>query len=180
MKKVLFILGELTDEDVDWMIYVGRREQIDADTVLIQEGEPIDALYIIVKGVLSVSVEALGEQEIARLGTGEVVGEMSFIDARLPSATVTALYPTLVLSIPWQQLSRKLSNDLGFASRFYRALAFSLSDRLRVTVAHLGYGKEAHPNEMPTELEEMNPNVLENLDLAMARFDSLVRRLRGL
>lgn len=180
MKKVLFILGELTDEDIDWLIYVGRREQIETDTILIYEGQPIDALYIVLKGLLSVSVKALGDQEIAQLGTGEVVGEMSFVDARLPSATVKASQPTLVLSIPWQQLNRKLSNDLGFASRFYRALAFSLSDRLRITVGHLGYGKESsHSSQGSTDLEDLNPHVLENLDLAVARFDALVRRLRG-
>ncbi|OLP16154.1 cyclic nucleotide-binding protein [Leptolyngbya sp. 'hensonii'] len=179
MKKVLFILGELSDEDFDWMVYVGRREEIPTGTILIQEGEEIDALYIVLKGTLAVSVDALGGQEIARLSVGEVVGEMSFIDSHLPSATVEAIEPSLVLSIPLQQLNRKLNNDLGFASRLYRSLAFSLSDRLRETVSHLGYGKEPPQQERSASTNDLNPHVLENLDLAVTRFESLVRRLRG-
>jgi hypothetical protein len=42
MKKVFFLLGELVDEDIDWMISTGRREEVTAGTVLIQEGRPID------------------------------------------------------------------------------------------------------------------------------------------
>ncbi|OLP20187.1 cyclic nucleotide-binding protein [Leptolyngbya sp. 'hensonii'] len=180
MKKVLFILGELSDDDIDWMIDTAATEEISAGTVLIQEGQPIDALYIVLSGTLKVLVESLGGKEVARLSTGEVVGEMSFVDARPPSATVKAIEDSLVISIPRQQLAAKLQQDVGFASRFYRALAIFLSDRLRGTVSRLGYGKDS-PLENPSGKEnEPNPNMLDNLTLAGARFDWLLRRLRSI
>lgn len=180
MQKVLFILGELSDEDIDWMVDIAAREVVSAGTILIKEGKPIDALYIVLSGTLVVSVEALEGKEIARLSTGEVVGEMSFVDARPPSATVKAFENSLVLSIPRQQLATKLQQDAGFASRFYRALAIFLSDRLRGTVSRLGYGKDGAAEGAPASREnEPNPNVLDNLALAGARFDWLLRRLRG-
>jgi hypothetical protein len=37
MKKVFFLLGELDDDDIDWMVSSGRREEVEAGTVLIQK-----------------------------------------------------------------------------------------------------------------------------------------------
>lgn len=180
MKKVLFILGELSDDDVDWLIDNSSHETIAAGTVLIQEGQAIDTLYILLDGALTVSVEALGGQEVALLTSGEVVGEMSFVDDRPPSATVKAIEDSLVLSIPRQALSTKLHQDVGFASRFYRALAIFLSDRLRGTVSRLGYGKEPDHNERVAREQSLNPDVLDNLALGDTRFAWLLRRLKGM
>ncbi len=98
MRKVLFILGELSDRDVDWMMAAGKREQISPGAVLVQEGKPVEALYIVLEGLLRVSVESAGSHELARLGSGEIIGEMSFVDAHPPSATVKALENSTVLS----------------------------------------------------------------------------------
>lgn len=179
MKKILFILGVLSDADVDWLLYVGRREELSAGTVLIQEGNPVDAVYIVLTGLLKVSIEALAGKEIAQLTSGEVVGEISFVDTRPPSATVTAAEDTLVLSIPRQRLTKKLVEDTGFASRFYQAIALSLSDRLRNTVSLLGYGKESVSGEAVQLADDLSPTVIEHLPLARSRFESLLRRLKG-
>jgi CRP/FNR family transcriptional regulator, cyclic AMP receptor protein len=178
MKKILFILGELSDADIDWILYAGRRERLSEGKVLIREGEAIEAVFIVLTGTLKVTIERLADREIARLSSGEVVGEVSFLDMRLPTATVTALEDTMLLSIPRQQLSHKLSEDLGFASRFYRAIALSLSERLRSTVRLLGNGNTI-PSEVPLRLsDDLSPSVVEHLPLARRRFDSLLRRLR--
>src|SRR5206468_2225629 len=107
MKKVLYVLGQLSDTDVEWLITHGRREQVPRGTVLIQEGRPTHALYLVLDGTLEVTVAVLGEQPVSRLGCGEVVGEMSFIDALPPSATVTALEDAVVLAVPRQELAAK-------------------------------------------------------------------------
>jgi CRP/FNR family transcriptional regulator, cyclic AMP receptor protein len=178
MKKILYILGELSDADVDWILYTGRRERLAAGKVLIREGAPIEAVFIVLTGTLKISVNQLTGHEIARLSSGEVVGEISFLDMRLPTATVSALEETTLLAIPRQLLSRKLSEDTGFASRFYRAIALSLSERLRSTVNLLSNGKVL-PSEVPLELtDDLSPTVVEHLPLARRRFDSLLRRLR--
>lgn len=134
MRKGPFILGTLRDSDVYWMQTVGKTEQVPAGTVLIQEGTPLDTFYIILLGTLSISVAAQDHREIARLGIGEILGEMSFVDARPSAATVTTLENSLLLAIPQRQLAIKLEQDEGFASRFYRAIAMFLSSRLRSTV----------------------------------------------
>lgn len=179
MKKVLFILGELDDDDIDWVIETAVRQDVAAGTVLIREGQPIDTLYILLEGTLSVSVAATGDREIAKLSSGEVVGEMSFIDTRPPSATVVATQNALVLSIPREQLATKLRQDIGFASRFYRALAIFLSHRLRVTVNQLGYGSNNQVETTELPQNELTQDAQENVALAETRLDWLLRRLKG-
>jgi len=170
MRKVLFILGELSDKDVDWMMAAGRREQVPPGAVLIQEGKPVEALYIVLEGLLRVSVESAGSRELARLGSGEIIGEMSFVDARPPSATVKALENSTVLSIPRSQLAAKLEREPDFAARFYRALAIFLSSRLR----EMDQAQSAAGQYDPDELD---PNVLDTVHLAGSRFDRMLKRL---
>lgn len=175
MRKILYIFGELSDDDIDWILAKGAREEIAAGTTLIREGQPIDRLYLVLDGTLTVSVAALNDQQIALLSCGDVLGEMSFLDSRPPSATVTAAEDSLVLSVPRSQLAEKLRQDTGFASRFYRAVAMFLSHRLRGTVAQLGYGKNI---EELGQVDGEESALTGNAALASARFDWLLRRLK--
>jgi bacteriocin-type transport-associated protein len=178
MRKVLFILSELADADLDWMLQHGVRESHPAGAVLIEEGKPLSVLYVLLDGQLSVSLAALGGKEVARLQSGEILGELSFLDSRPPTATVTAVSEVTVLSIDRSLLSSKLEEDAPFAARFYRALGIFLASRLRRTQKTLGYGGEILDDEVEHE-DELDPEVLENVALAGARFDWMMRRLRS-
>jgi CRP/FNR family transcriptional regulator, cyclic AMP receptor protein len=127
-----------------------------------------------------VVARAAGNKEVARLRSGEIVGEMSFVDSRPPSATVQAVEPSSVLAIPRLALKARLSQDAFFAARFYRAMAVFLSDRLRSTVGLLGYGSGQTLEDEATYADEIDTTVLDNVSLAGARFDLLQRRLRAI
>jgi len=142
MRKVLFILSELADGDIDWMIEAGTRVTVPGGTVLIEEGKPIEVLYVVLDGQLAVSLAALEGREIARLQSGEILGELSYLDSRPPSASVTAVEPSTLLSIPRARLTEKLERDTAFAARFYRALGVFLASRLRKSQQRLGYDQE--------------------------------------
>lgn len=177
MKKVLFILGQLDDQDIEWMIGAGRRQHLAAQELLIRQGETIGALYIVLSGEMAVTVNgASGERELNRLGAGEMVGEMSFIDARPPSATVRATAESLVFAIPKDRLAAKLAEDMAMAARFYKALAVFLSDRLRGTVSLLGYGGDGDLQEEVAYEDELDLTVLDNIHLAGERFERILRR----
>jgi CRP/FNR family cyclic AMP-dependent transcriptional regulator len=81
MRKALYLMGILDDEDVEWIASRGRRLSVQKDEVLIREGEPVDALFILLDGSLNVST---GGSPIAILFSGEIVGEISFVDSRRP------------------------------------------------------------------------------------------------
>ena len=81
MRKALYVMGILNDEDVEWLASRGRRLGVQKGEVLIREGQPVDALFILLDGSLDVSA---GDQQVATLLSGEIVGEISFADSSLP------------------------------------------------------------------------------------------------
>jgi len=179
MKKVLYILGEFEDSDIEWIIAAGKKERIAAGSVLIREGDPIDAMSIVLEGTFSVMAKALGNREIARLGAGEIVGEMSSVDSRPPSATVIAEEDAVILTLSDNQIQEKLARDVAFAARFYRALAVFLSDRLRGTISRLGYGESETLKEDVEYEDELDLDLLDNVSMAGVRFEQILRRLKG-
>jgi len=176
MRKALYLLAALNDRDFEWLLRVGKRTPLSVGNTLIVEGQRIDALYIVLAGMFSVSVQAKGGMEIARIGSGEVLGEISFVDSRPPSATVMALTDAVVWAIPRSQLSLKLTQDVTFASHFYQAIATFLSDRLRSTVNLLGDGKSSEPVVADTDEDSLNPQVVNKLELAKARLEWLMNQ----
>jgi CRP/FNR family transcriptional regulator, cyclic AMP receptor protein len=179
MRKALYFLGILDDSDIDWLIANGTKREVSPGTFLVEEGKPLDAVFLVIDGRLSVSAGALGGREIAQLMSGEVVGEMSFVDSNPPSASVRAIDRTFALSVPRTQLRMKLDSDSLFASRFYRAIAVFLADRLRSTVTTLGYGSDQVLQQDRVYADEIDPDTLENISLAGARFDWIQRKLRS-
>lgn len=175
MRKVLYILGQLSDDDIEWMIANGVPQQLAPGAVLIREGELIAALYIVLDGVLAVVAASSGDAPIARLGAGEILGEISFVDTRPPVATVRAEQPALVLAIDRAQLRDRLEQEPWFAAHFYRAVSVFLADRLRNTVAQLGYGAPLQPSAAPVPESPLDEGVLDAVHLAGARFDRLLR-----
>ncbi len=78
------------------------RTYADGDTVMA-EGEPGDALFIIVNGIASVVADDLGsEKEVAELTDGAFFGEMGVITDQPRSATVRARGDLSLLRIPKQ------------------------------------------------------------------------------
>lgn len=177
MRKVLYIFGLLTDDDIAWLARTGTRRWLDPGEIVIHEGVPADSVIFLLEGNFSVSVKGLGE--IARLSTGEVVGEMSYVDSAPPSATVTAGDRCFALFLDKAALSRKLETDVAFGFRFYRALAVFLADRLRDTVRRLGYGATQSLAGDDTLKDELDMGVLDTVSMAGERFHRMLRLLSG-
>jgi CRP-like cAMP-binding protein len=178
MRKVLYLLGQFDDADIDWLLRHGHKERVAPGTVLIRERQPINAVYILLDGTLEVTGTGVGGGSV-RLGSGEVVGEMSFLEARPPSASVAAVTLATVLAIPRADLAAKLASDSRFAARFYQALALFLSQRLRNTTRRLGYGQERHLDDNADYADELDAQVLDTIHLAGCRFDHVLQRLLG-
>jgi len=176
MSKAVVILGELSDRDIDWMLASGSKEELPKDKVLINEGQPLNALYIVIDGTLKVYVASLGNREIGTIASGEVLGEMSFVDGRLPSATVKAIEDSVILSIPRQKLTEKLEQDVLFSLRFYRAITKFLSTRLRGTVSRLGSEPDLLYEEVETD--EFSSEIKEGSSTDNSRFALLIERLK--
>jgi CRP-like cAMP-binding protein len=175
MRKVLFIFGVLNDSDIDWMARTGSRRDIRRQDVLIHQGVPIDAIVLLLQGRMAVSLSGAGE--IAQIEAGDFIGEMSLVDSAPPSATVGAKVDSVALFLDKQVLLRKLGGDHAFASRFYRALAILLSDRLRATERRMAYSEQEDGlgDETTRLKDELDPGVLDQVSIAGERFDRLLK-----
>jgi CRP/FNR family transcriptional regulator, cyclic AMP receptor protein len=173
MRKVLYIFGLLSDADVEWMAKTGIRRRLRDGDVVIREGEIADSLIFLLEGELLVTTRKLGQ--IARMGIGEVVGEMSLVDSAPPSATITASGNGLALFLDKTTLMQKLDDDEGFGSRFYRALAAFLADRLRD--ARRSSGNLALADETAISNDELDPGILDRVSTAGERFSRMLRTL---
>jgi len=179
MRKALYIFGLLTDSDIDWIARIGTRRRMRDGETLIERGKPIDSIVLVLEGGLLVVMQDLGV--VARRGVGDIVGEMSMVDSAPPSATVVAEGECLVLLLNKNSLRRKLASDLAFGSRFYRALAIFLADRLR-ELQHdllLPDHQEGLARE-PVLRDETNSVLWDNVSMAGERFDRMLKVLTGI
>ena len=172
MRKVLFIFSVLSDTDVEWLGRAGERVHVDPGMEVVALGARIDHLYFVLDGTLAVVTR--NAERLRLLESGEVIGEMSLVDPAPTSVSVKAVSEATLLRIPDAVLRDKLASDLGFAARFYRALCVFLADRVRNTTTRLGYGNA--PEERHAR-DELNDELLDNVHLAGARFDRMLKRL---
>jgi len=101
---------------------------------------------------------------------------MSLVDPAPTTVSVEVQSEATVLRISDAKVREKLETDLGFASRFYRALCVFMADRMRQTTQRFGYGKASDDKH---DKDELNDDLLDNVHLAGARFDRMLKRLAG-
>jgi len=174
MRKVLLIFSELTDGDVEWLSRSGERIHVDAGTTLVPLGARVENIWFVLDGALS--VHTAGGTRLALMGSGEIVGEMSLVDPAPTAVSVRVASDATLLRISDAIVRTKLAGDPPFAARFYRALCVFLASRLRNTTRRMGYDDEAGDADAKDELTD---DLLDNVHLAGARFDRMLKRLAG-
>ncbi|MEE9416927.1 MAG: cyclic nucleotide-binding domain-containing protein [Acidimicrobiales bacterium] len=107
----------------------GEDVQFDAGDRVLIRGKPSDSIYIVTEGVLDVRLGA-GSAIIGRIGPGGIVGEMSWILQRPPTADVTAAERTMALCLAADSLRAAVASDAEFGLSLWSALAKTVADRL--------------------------------------------------
>ncbi|HEU4453611.1 MAG TPA: cyclic nucleotide-binding domain-containing protein, partial [Longimicrobium sp.] len=146
MTKVPPFIGDFSDDDIAWVIRVGVRRHVPAGERIIVEGEEARDVFVILAGAFLVASRQLELPNMKRLGPGELVGEMSFVNKQLPISSVSALEDSEVLCIPRTALSEKIAADSGFQGRFHKVVSEFTVDRL--------YAWWAPPPRDPPPLDE--------------------------
>lgn len=175
------LLNRLNAEDAERLLTAGREQQVIAHTVLLEEGVRPPAVYVVLEGMLGVRVAAAGPGTLKSLGPGEVVGEMSLIDDGVASATVFAAENSLLLELPRAALDALLAGDAAFSARLYRALAATISGRMREGHGRLvDRGRElAAGRGQVTERWEAVRAAVDELQGLLAKADESARRQGG-
>ncbi len=94
------LFAELSEEDLDGVTSSAEPVELAAGDLLAAQGEPGDALYVIVSGELQIVKRSRStDVPIAVVGPGEIVGEMSIFEAQPRNASVRAIVPARVIRI---------------------------------------------------------------------------------
>ena len=137
MTKAIDWSDGLLDEDWLWLFRVGEERVVDRGTEIVHEGVRPKAIFVVMRGSFSVGVETLSDEPLARLGTGELIGEIAFLEGSPTSATIVADEESTVLVVNNRLLTDRVREHSAFAARLYCAFALVSERRLRNRVDHL-------------------------------------------
>lgn len=195
-KSILSVFGCLHDSDMCWMTSAGRVKTLKEGDVYIREGQPLDALDIVLQGSLSMFIyegrrnslslafsaaENAQPRKIAEALAGEILGVTAFLDMTPNLYRLKANQETLVLSIPISVLVPRLQQDTGFAARFYQALASLTAERLFQMMGQIVKGAEYEPGcslcDSQDYTGELAISDLQQISIARARFNWMLHQL---
>jgi len=129
------VFHKLTALDWQQLFSAGQARIYSDGETICREGEDGDSLYFVAEGEVRVLARtrsgAGAPYELARLTTGSVFGEMSFVDKAKISATVMAEGQAEIVQLRTREIEKLIAADPAFGLRFYRSLAVTLSRRLR-------------------------------------------------
>lgn len=128
---------KLNDADMEWIYKNGTDFRLNEEVEVITAGQPVLSLMIVIEGVLEVFLPSGKREQIAVLGPGEVIGDMTLLEDRPPSVSVKCKETTHLLVLPHSVLRARFSEDPAFAGRFFEGMAKTLSQRLRQTNSRL-------------------------------------------
>jgi CRP-like cAMP-binding protein len=103
--------------------------QAAADEVVLREGDPSEAFYLVLSGEASVRGQRDGE--VGRLGPADVVGEMGVLLGEPRTATVVADGPMVLLRFDAPVFDAMFERIPGFGMAVGRALARRLAAATR-------------------------------------------------
>jgi CRP-like cAMP-binding protein len=98
---------KFSDDELERLVRAAHHTSVSVPWPLIREQTPSDACYILLSGEAGVYV---GQDRVAVLGPGEVIGESALRRGKLRSATVTTIGAAEVLRIERDDLARLLDD----------------------------------------------------------------------
>jgi CRP-like cAMP-binding protein len=119
LAKTPFFGGVLSAAELDKLAAKLELKTFPRGAVIVRQGDLGASMFVLVDGKVTVSVHLrAGEERVATLGAGNIVGEMSLLTGARRSATVTATRPVSALEIAKPALEELLTGSPGLIARF--------------------------------------------------------------
>ncbi len=132
LKKIL-LFADFSQEELEKVRSISRKAKISQGESVFQEGKPGDPLILLELGTLKLAKKTpkAGDQELIQLGTGTYLGEMSFFDQGIRSASATAMEHCQITVVPIPALRSLLDQNHSMAAKFYKRMAMGIAQRLK-------------------------------------------------
>ena len=127
----LGIFEAATAAQLEALAGAGTEEPSPAGTVVMRQGDEPDDLFVIVSGVVEVSVVEGGAEArvVATLGEADYFGEIGLLEKRPRTASVTTVTDSVLFRIPGEDFLRILNEG----PRISTTLLAAVSNRLAMT-----------------------------------------------
>ncbi len=116
---------EMTENEMVGFFRLCGRESFEKGQIIFQEGDPGRSFYLLISGELTIIIR---NNEVARLGPGQIFGEMAVLENAPRSATATATEKSLVFCIE-REILTDVMPSLGY--KVAVNIAKDLSRKLR-------------------------------------------------
>lgn len=125
------LFSELDDSELDAIAALASSSNVPKKSIVVQEGEIGNALFVILKGSVKISYYASDGREVvlSLLHEGSIFGEMALLDKQPRSATVSTLEDSKLAQIRKADFERLLLNQPQIALK----LLTEVVSRLRRT-----------------------------------------------
>ncbi len=148
------MFSSLTSDEAMEILQICRAMRKPAGSVLFRQGERGDSAFIVESGVVDIVLEENARKDVvARLGPGDVVGELALIDPGPRSASAVITEDAVVYELPGEAF-RALRDQLRPAAfKVVRHLSRVVCLRLRsvnTRIEALLAGRELPPVEVST------------------------------
>ena len=159
MRSSLIMFDELNDGDVSELTKICTKRHLLPREVLVDCGQVGHGVCVILQG--QCAVETANGVSLGSLQSGDIVGEVSFVDRRSTVARVIAQSAVEVALMQDRDLRELVAKDAGFAARFYLGVARTLAHRLRL---NLQISLNKNPDVFATNSEFANQLELDDLE----------------
>ncbi|MGH2758173.1 MAG: cyclic nucleotide-binding domain-containing protein [Actinomycetota bacterium] len=107
LKQIDFFKG-CTDRQIGDIAKLVDTRELSPGEVLCRQGELESDVFVLARGEATVEIDG---KEVATVGAGEVVGELSMVSGGKRSATLTAIASMLVLVLDPREVDSVLASD---------------------------------------------------------------------
>jgi CRP-like cAMP-binding protein len=133
-KRELFAEQRLSPLEINFLASLSRERKLKAGQILFHEGDPGDAMYVVLGGRILISkfIPGAGEEALAFLERGDYFGEMALIDQAPRSAQAKAHDGgAVVLAIPAEVVTGLLDVNKVSSLPLLKILCGLVTKRLR-------------------------------------------------
>ncbi|MEO0825743.1 MAG: cyclic nucleotide-binding domain-containing protein [Cyanobacteria bacterium J06639_16] len=157
------MLHSLSPGEMQAIIPLLKSLMVEPNTLLCREGDPGNAMFLIVEGEAEIFK---GQQLMARLGPGEMFGEMALLTGEDRSATVIASTPMELYELDRTDFDAMLTRSPQLASGLSRILARRLRDTM-----------QSATEEKTGSEENWRRRVLESVEIEMPLSEQEIKQL---
>lgn len=152
----LDVFDGLSEKEKNTLLAILESQVYEPGETLCREGDQAFSVFIVCQGnvLISKTIKNSPAVTLGELGPGCILGQVSLIDGKARSATVTAKTPVLTLECSRNDFERLFNAGSPFAFKILDQILVQLTARLRDATKQV-YNLYSRPNQTLKTLESM-------------------------